>query len=107
MSNESYSGAAGVARQTPIGKPRPGTRFEGVGTLHGDGMFEPTVPVQPGSLLAEPLKPSAHASGTPMTIFTRHQTPTRTDCKSERSLTATRFFSGSNVPSPWVPQLWN
>jgi len=34
---------------SPIGnKPRPGTRFEGIGTLHDDGMFELTVPVQPG-----------------------------------------------------------
>jgi hypothetical protein len=41
---------------SPIGKPRPGTRFEGVGTLHGDGTFEPAVPVRPGSLLMTVVK---------------------------------------------------
>ena len=36
---------------SPVGRPRPGIHYEQVGTLHGDGTFEPTVPVQPGSLL--------------------------------------------------------
>jgi hypothetical protein len=41
---------------SPIGRPRPGTHFEGVGTLHGDGTFEPTVPARPGSLLRTVVK---------------------------------------------------
>ena len=41
---------------SPIGRPRPGIHYEQVGTLHGDGMFERTVPVQPGSLLRTVVK---------------------------------------------------
>lgn len=31
-------------KYSPIGRPRPGVRFHQVGTLHGGGTFEPTVP---------------------------------------------------------------
>jgi hypothetical protein len=33
---------------SPVCRPAPGTHFSGVGTLHGDGTFESTVPAQPG-----------------------------------------------------------
>ena len=41
---------------SPIGRPRPGTRFEGVGTLHRDGTFEPTVPSRSGFLFRTVVK---------------------------------------------------
>ena len=54
---------------SPIGQPRPGTRFEGVGTLHGDGRFEPTQPARPGSLLKTvvKLRPDGMSIGTGIT----------------------------------------
>jgi len=48
-----------VGNCSPIGRPpppRPGIHYEQVGTLHGDGTFEPTVPAQPGSLLRTVVK---------------------------------------------------
>jgi hypothetical protein len=42
---------------SPICKPTtPGARYLKVGTLHGDGAFEPVTWSKPGSLLAEPIK---------------------------------------------------
>jgi hypothetical protein len=29
---------------SPIGRPRPSAHYDQVGTLHGDGTFEPTGP---------------------------------------------------------------
>ena len=43
-------------KYSPIGRPSPGVRFHQVGTLHGDGTFEPTVPDKPGSLLRTVIK---------------------------------------------------
>jgi hypothetical protein len=39
-----------------IGRPRPGSRFIDVGTLHGDGAFEAAKPSRPGSLLMQAIK---------------------------------------------------
>jgi hypothetical protein len=41
---------------SPIGRPRPGAQYHDVGTLHGDGTFEPATWSKPGSLLRNPIK---------------------------------------------------
>jgi hypothetical protein len=41
---------------SPISRPRPGTHYQGVGTLHGDGTFEAAKPSRPGSLLMQAIK---------------------------------------------------
>jgi hypothetical protein len=44
------------AEYSPICKPRPGVHYRDVGTLHGDGTFEPIMWPRPGSLLSNPIK---------------------------------------------------
>jgi hypothetical protein len=41
---------------SPISKPRSDVRYRDVGTLHGDGTFEPCTWSRPGSLLRNPVK---------------------------------------------------
>ncbi|HEY6988877.1 MAG TPA: hypothetical protein VH369_10860 [Bryobacteraceae bacterium] len=45
------------AEYSPICKPRPGVNYHDVGTLHGDGTFEPCTWSRPGSFLRNPVKP--------------------------------------------------
>jgi hypothetical protein len=44
------------AEYSPIGRPRPGTRFDRVGILHGEGTFESAKPSRPGFLLMQAIK---------------------------------------------------